>query len=104
LFGGDPTGVSESALNDIAGEVPSCELPRSSLAGDGTNIVDLLATSGLCPSKGQARKDIAAGGIYVNNSRVADIAHSVRESDLLHGRFVLLRKGKRNYLLAKIAD
>jgi tyrosyl-tRNA synthetase len=104
LFGGDPTGVSESALNDMAGEVPSCELARSSLAGDGANIVDLLATSGLCPSKGQARKDVAAGGIYVNNSRVADIGHSVRESDLLHGRFVLLRKGKRNYLLAKIAD
>lgn len=104
LFGGDPTGVSESALNDIAGEVPTCELQSASLAGDGMNIIDLLATSGLCPSKGQARKDVTAGGIYVNNDRVADLARNVGESDLLHGRFILLRKGKRNYLLAKLAD
>lgn len=104
LFGGDPTGVSKSALNDIASEIPSYEISRSAIAGDGTNIVDLLAASGLCSSKGQARKDLAAGGIYVNNVRETDIARSVGESDLLHERFILLRKGKRNYLLAKVAD
>jgi tyrosyl-tRNA synthetase len=104
LFGGDPTGVSQSALNDIAGEIPSYDLPRSTITGNGTNIVDLLAASGLCPSKGQARKDVTAGGIYVNNVRETDIARTVSESDLLHGSFILLRKGKRNYLLAKLAD
>ncbi|MBI3192110.1 MAG: tyrosine--tRNA ligase, partial [Pedosphaera parvula] len=99
LFGGDPTGVSESAMRDIAAEVPGAAIARASLAGDGFNIVDLLATTNLCPSKGQARKDVEGGGIYVNNTRVADIKRQVTASDLLHGRHVLLRKGKRNYLL-----
>ena len=99
LFGGDPTGVSESAMRDIAAEVPGAAIARASLAGDGVNLVDLLATTNLCPSKGQARKDVEGGGIYVNNTRVADIKRQVTASDLLHGRHVLLRKGKRNYLL-----
>ncbi|MBE2214943.1 MAG: tyrosine--tRNA ligase [Opitutaceae bacterium] len=99
LFGGDPTGVSESAMRDIAAEVPGAAIARVTLAGAGLNIVDLLATTNLCPSKGQARKDVEGGGIYVNNTRVADIKRQVTESDLLHGKHVLLRKGKRNYLL-----
>ncbi len=101
LFGGDPTGVSESALRDIAAEVPGAAIARTSLAGDGVNIVDLLATTGLCPSKGQARKDVEGGGIYVNNTRVAGASRQVTEGDLLHGQHVLLRKGKRNYLLVR---
>lgn len=99
LFGGDPTGVSESAMRDIAAEVPGATVARASLGGAGINIVDLLANTNLCPSKGQARKDVEGGGIYVNNARVADIKRQVTENDLLHGKHVLLRKGKRNYLL-----
>jgi tyrosyl-tRNA synthetase len=102
LFGGDAAGVSESALNDIANEVPNAEIPRATLAAaNGLAIVDLLATTNLSPSKGQARKDVEAGGIYVNNARVADIKRTVGESDLLHGKYVLLRKGKRNYLIVR---
>ena len=101
LFGGDPTGVSESALRDIAAEVPGASIPRSMLADAGVNIVDLLASTNLCPSKGQARKDVEGGGIYINNTRVADIKRQVTGSDLLHGQHVLLRKGKRNYLLVR---
>jgi tyrosyl-tRNA synthetase len=101
LFGGDPTGVSAAALRDIAAEVPGKELPRATFAAAGINIVELLATTGLCPSKGQARKDVEAGGIYVNNARVTDVTCGVGEGDLLHERFVLLRKGKRNYLLVQ---
>jgi tyrosyl-tRNA synthetase len=101
LFGGDAAGVSESSLREIAAEVPGKELPRATFAANGVNIVELLASCGLSPSKGQARKDIEAGGIYVNNGRVTDVARSVGESDLLHGAFVLLRKGKRNYLLVR---
>jgi tyrosyl-tRNA synthetase len=102
LFGGDPTGVSASALRDVAAEIPGAAIERTSLAGAGVNIVDLLATTGLCPSKGQARKDVEGGGIYVNNVRVTELARQVTESDLLHGKHVLLRKGKRNYLLVTV--
>jgi tyrosyl-tRNA synthetase len=99
LFGGDATGVSESALREIAAEVPRKDLPRANFNGTGIPLVDLLASTGLSSSKGQARKDIEGGGIYINNLRAAELTRTVAESDLLHGRYVLLRKGKKNYLL-----
>jgi tyrosyl-tRNA synthetase len=103
LFGGDAAGVSEAALAEISAEVPSKALPRSSFAGAGIPLVDLLASTGLSPSKGQARKDLEGGGIYVNNIRAAETTRAVTEADLLHGRYVLLRKGKKNYLLLDVA-
>jgi tyrosyl-tRNA synthetase len=102
LFGGDATGVSEASLRDMAAEIPGKEMPQATFAGAGVNVVELLATTGLSPSRGQARKDVEAGGIYVNNIRAADLTRNVGESDLLHGRFVLLRKGRRNYLLVRL--
>jgi tyrosyl-tRNA synthetase len=65
-------------------------------------LADLLVLSGLCPSKGQARKDVEGGGIYLNNVRVAEAARTVSTSDLLFGRYLLLRKGKRSYSLLKV--
>jgi tyrosyl-tRNA synthetase len=59
--------------------------------------------SGLCPSKGQARKDVEGGGIYLNNVRVAEAGRSVTLADLLFGRYVLLRKGRRSYVLLSAA-
>src|SRR6266850_3066308 len=69
LFGGDLAGISESTFNEIVGEVPTKELDKAQLDGTGKPLVELLVHSGLCPSKGQARKDIEGGGVYINNSR-----------------------------------
>ena len=69
LFGGGLEGISETTFNEIAGEVPGREIGASTLEGAGTPLVELLVLSGLCPSKGQARKDIEGGGVYVNNMR-----------------------------------
>jgi tyrosyl-tRNA synthetase len=62
-------------------------------------LLELLVLSGLCPSKGQARKDLEGGGIYLNNIRESDIHRSIGSSDLLFGKHLLLRKGKRNYVV-----
>jgi tyrosyl-tRNA synthetase len=51
----------------------------------------------LAPSKGQARKDIEGGGVYLNNLKVTDITRALALADLLFGKHVLLRKGKRTY-------
>jgi tyrosyl-tRNA synthetase len=99
LFGGGVEGLSESTFNDLIGEVPSKELPKSQLDGAGMPLVDVLVHSGLCPSKGQARKDIEAGGIYINNVRENNATRAVTTNDLLFGKHLLLRKGKRNYLV-----
>jgi len=97
LFGGSLEGVSETIFNDVVGEVPTKTLPPEKLAGAGTPIADLIVHSGLAPSKGAARKDLEAGGIYLNNVRVPDHTRSITTGDLLFGKYLLLRKGKKSY-------
>ena len=97
MFGGGLDGISEALFQDVIGEVPTREISRDRFSGPGTPLTDLLVHAGLCPSKGQARKDIEGGGIYLNNVRVSEFARTASASDLLFGRFLLLRKGKRTY-------
>ena len=97
LFGGALEGIAESTFNDIVGEVPTRDLEKIKLDGVGTPLPEIMVDSGLCPSKGQARKDIEGGGVYVNNIREANAQRHVTAADLLFGRHLLLRKGKRNY-------
>jgi tyrosyl-tRNA synthetase len=104
LFGGGVEGISEATFNDIIGEVPTKELPRSRLDGQGIPLVELLTESGLCPSKGQARKDIEGGGININNVREANAQRFVTSADLLFDKYLLLRKGKRNYTAISITS
>jgi len=99
LFGGDLAGISESTFNEIVGEVPTKEIQKTELDGTGKPLVELLVHSGLCPSKGQARKDIEGGGVYLNNNREASFQRAVASNDLLFGKHLLLRKGKRNYVV-----
>jgi tyrosyl-tRNA synthetase len=99
LFGGELAGVSESTFNEIVGEVPTKEIEKSQLDGAGKPLVEVLVHSGLCPSKGQARKDVEGGGVYINNGREGNFQRSVTSNDLLFGKHLLLRKGKRNYVV-----
>ena len=101
MFGGGLDGITEALFNDVAGEIPTKALERSRIGGPGAPLVELLVHSGLCPSKGQARKDIEAGGIYLNNVRVTESARTAASGDLLFGRYLLLRKGKRTYALLR---
>ena len=97
MFGGGLEGVSETVFKDVVGEIPTQELERAKLEGPGTALLDLLVHAGLCPSRGQARKDLEGGGINVNNVRATEIGRTVTTADLLFGKYVLLRKGKRTY-------
>jgi len=99
LFGGDLKGIAEATFNEIVGEIPTQALERSKLEGAGLPLVELLVHAGLCPSKGQARKDIEGGGVNVNNVREANAARAVTPGDLLFGKHLLLRKGKKNYVV-----
>jgi tyrosyl-tRNA synthetase len=97
MFGGALEGVSESVFQDVVGEVPTRSVDKAELAGAGAPLVDLLVLSGLSSSKGQGRKDVEGGGIYLNNVRVTEFSRGVTTSDLLFGKYLLLRKGKRTY-------
>src|SRR5512146_1861548 len=72
LFGGDIAGLPGEDIQDIFSEVPSSELAKTNLEGLGQNILDLLASTGLVKSRGEARRAIAEGGIYLNNQRVSE--------------------------------
>ncbi|HEY5346313.1 MAG TPA: tyrosine--tRNA ligase [Verrucomicrobiae bacterium] len=99
LFGGELKGIAESTFNDIVGEVPTKEIEKAKLDGVGIPLVELLVHAGLCPSKGQARKDIEGGGVNINNVRENGISREVISADLLFGKHILLRKGKKNYVV-----
>lgn len=99
LFGAEIGDTSAATFGDVVGEVPTIDVPAHAdwLAGQTLPLTEALVLAQLAPSKGQARKDIEGGGVYVNNIKVADFARALGQADLLFGKFVLLRKGKRTY-------
>ena len=97
LFGGDLEGIGEKTFNEIVGEVPTVEIEKSKLEGEGMPILELFVTSSLCQSNGQARKDLQGGGLNLNNERQSDPKLKITTDSLLFGKHLLLRKGKRNY-------
>ncbi|WP_043655547.1 tyrosine--tRNA ligase [Cellulosimicrobium cellulans] len=82
------------ALDERTLEAAVAELPRAT-AQVGDPVVDLLVASGLVASKGAARRAVAEGGAYVNNVKVTGEDTTLGADDLLHGRFALLRRGKK---------
>ena len=102
LFGGDLEGLDAADIEDIFADVPSSQVAGSDLAGDGLPIVDLLAGSDLATSKGDARRSIKGGGVYLNNRRVADPSQMVSIAEAIEGQFLLLRKGRRRYHLVQV--
>ena len=71
-------------------------------AGEPDTAVDLLVASGLAKSKGEARRTIKEGGAYVNNERITDEEWVPADSDLLHGTWLVLRRGKKNFAGVRI--
>jgi len=104
LFGGALEGLTREEVADIFSDVPSWELPRRKLEGEGLPVLDFLAESGAVSSKGDARRSIQGGGVYLNNVRVEDVDRRVTLEDAIEGRFLVVRKGKKNYHLAKLLD
>jgi tyrosyl-tRNA synthetase len=102
LFGGAVEGLSAAEIEDIFADVPSARLNKDQFSGTGLNIVDLLVGSGMMKSKGEARRAIGEGGIYLNNHRVAESERLVTLNDLLEGRFLILRRGKKTYFLVEV--
>ena len=100
LFGhGDLESLDPATL-----EAAFADLARAPMAeSDGLpSVLDLLVASGLSESRGQARRVLQDGGAYVNNRRVTDPATVPDRADLLAGRWLLLRRGKRNLAVAEV--
>ncbi|WP_333619106.1 tyrosine--tRNA ligase [Dietzia sp.] len=66
-------------------------------AGSGATIVDLLVETGLCESKGAARRAIGENGVAVNNEKIADVEWTPGDADWIHGTWLVLRRGKKTF-------
>jgi tyrosyl-tRNA synthetase len=98
LFGGgDLSGLDAGTVAAAIAELPRTVLP----ANEPASLLDLLVATGLAESRGDAKRVVAEGGAYVNNRKVTDAAESLTDSDLLHGRWLLLRRGKRRLAVAE---
>jgi tyrosyl-tRNA synthetase len=91
LFGNGDLGALEAATLERA----VAELPRVVVDDDLPTVTDLLVESGLSRSRSDARRTISDGGAYLNNRRVTDPGAAPTEEELLHGRWLLLRRGRR---------
>ncbi|WP_189259255.1 tyrosine--tRNA ligase [Lentzea flava] len=93
LFGrGELRDLDASVLEAALAEAPTGKVRLA----DEPTIVDLLVASGLADSRGSARRTVKEGGAYVNNAKVTDEEWKPASSDLLHGKWLVLRRGKRN--------
>jgi tyrosyl-tRNA synthetase len=77
-------------------EAAVAELPRAEVGDAWPSVVDLLVACGLADSRSAARRTVSEGGCYLNNQRVSDVAAKPGDADLLHGRWLVIRRGKRN--------
>jgi tyrosyl-tRNA synthetase len=99
LFGrGDLRELDANTLRGIAAEIPNAEVPV------GTPIVDAAIAVKLVKSKGEARRAISEGGLYLNNVKVTDFEQQLQPEDYLQGKYALIRRGKKTLGAAALAD
>lgn len=116
VHGKEATKAVELAAQALFGKAELSELDEKTLAGalsettvadiaagEPRTIVDLLVASGLADSKGAARRTIKEGGAYVNNQRTESAEWEPSAEDLLHGSWLVLRRGKKNFAGAKLS-
>ncbi len=98
---GSSAKLDAAALEALSTEMPNLVLPLNEVVG--IKLIDLLAKTGMQTSKGEARRLIRNGGVYVNNKKITDENYALQREHLIDGRLLLLALGKKNKLLIKIA-
>ena len=103
LFSEEIAALSEEMLLAVTEDAPSTEIARQSIL-DGLPLVDALEQSGLAKSRGDARRTIEGGGAYVNNVHQSDVGRMLGTDDLLHDRYIVLRKGPRGVHVLRTSE
>jgi tyrosyl-tRNA synthetase len=88
--------LDQAMLEEVFADVPHSMHAKASLDGEGADLTDLLAQTTLAKSKREAREFIGNGAVMINGEK-ADATRRLKSSDLLHGRTILLRRGKKNW-------
>ena len=99
LFSGNIKELNAAEIAQGFGKMPNVEISSKP-----ENIVELLVSTKIEPSKRQAREVVSKGSISINGDRVTDLNFVIDPSKEFDGKFVVIRKGKKNYFLAKVVD
>lgn len=103
LFNNDTAEIlkelNEEQLLQVMEGVPTVEIAKDEL--NNLDLISLLAETKILPSKGEAKKMIAGGGIFINKEKVNSIDEKINPEQLLLGKYLLIQKGKKNYFLLK---
>ncbi|BBI34868.1 tyrosine--tRNA ligase [Cohnella abietis] len=96
LFSGDVTLLTEAELVEALQDMPTTVINEEEIP-----LMDLLIAAQAAPSRRQARQDIESGAVYINGQRQNAIDFVVTQEQRLHSKYVVLRRGKKNYFLVK---
>ena len=91
--------LNEEQLLQVLEGVPSVEAAKDSLLN--SDVVTLLTETKIFPSKGEARKMLTGGGVFINKEKVNSVDDKIMKGQLLHDKYLLVQKGKKNYFLVK---
>lgn len=100
LFGGSMEGLKATDLVDVFADVPSTELTLDKVVD--RPAIEVAVTAGLCTSKGEARRLAAGGGLYINNERTTSVDVVVQRNQIIDGRILVMRSGRKSFHLVKI--
>jgi tyrosyl-tRNA synthetase len=103
MFGGSLSGLDAATLEDVFSEVPSSELPRATLS-ENRLLLDVLVECSVVKSKGEAKRLIQNGGLYLNNERVAQEDAKLTADSLCGDKIAVIRSGKKNYHLLRFLN
>jgi tyrosyl-tRNA synthetase len=98
LFGGEISGFTDKILEEIFSEVPKAKLLFTALAG-GLDLSEALLSCRAVSSKGEARRLISQGGVYINNQKVNDQSRKLTPKDLASEHFIVIRTGKKKFFI-----
>mgnify|MGYP001113369912 CR=1 FL=1 len=91
--------LNEDQLLQVMEGVPSVEIEKNRL--NNMDLITLLADTKILPSKGEAKKMLAGGGIFINKEKVNSVDEKITTGQLLNDKYLLIQKGKKNYYLLK---
>jgi tyrosyl-tRNA synthetase len=102
MFANQNASAESLSLEDLEGMegLEKFDYPAGKIK-DGVDVITFLAEAGIFPSKGEARKTVQGGGVSINRKKVDNIQLTIESSLLLHGQYLLVQKGKKNFYLVK---
>ena len=104
FFGGDISDLTADQMEDVLEGSSVTEVNRDQLSGEGIRFSELAISAGAGKSGGDVRRTVDQGGMYLNGEQITDAGRTVGVDDLVEGRLLVIRRGRKNYSLVKLTE